>query len=146
VISTQTRQTRVIVARLDRGEDVAAALLELARWHRVDAGLVRGQGILDAATLGRYDPPRRAYAAQPALPGPLELAALCGTLSLRAGAPDLRLHAVLAGADGACHAGLLLGARAFSVEVALDALDEADLERQDDPATGLAPWRTPSRG
>lgn len=150
MIHAETRVSRVFVARLEPGEDLHGALLELARWHRIDAAWIRGQGILERAALARWDAGARRYGEPAALEGPLELAALGGTVSLRATRgvreQDVRLHAVVSAAGGVTTAGLVVRARVVAVELAVDVYDGADLERVDDPATGLPLWRTPSRG
>jgi predicted DNA-binding protein with PD1-like motif len=150
VIVGETKLTRVLVGRLERGEELHEALLEMARIERVDAAFVRGQGALDLAELDAYDPEARGYFAPVRLEGALELASLSGFVSLRRGAPDVRLHAVVAWprADPgppAATAGLLVRGRVVAVELALDVYDDGDLDRLDDPATGLALWRTPRR-
>lgn len=148
MVHAETRLTRVVVARLEPGEDLHEALRELARWHRIDAARVHGQGILREAALARYEAAALRYGPAEARPGPVELAALSGTISLRAAEQDVRLHAVIAGPDGVAPAaaGLLARATALAVELVLDVWDRADLERVDDPATGLALWRQPVTG
>jgi predicted DNA-binding protein with PD1-like motif len=158
MISGESRPTRCVMGRLEAGEDVVAALRELARFERIDAGFVRAQGAVEAATLARYDADARGYVPAGAVPGAAELVSLQGNVSLEAGVPEVRLWAVLAvppveraeaaRADGrpmAVHAGMLVGARAAYVEFAIDVYDEGDLERRPDAATGLALWRPPRR-
>jgi predicted DNA-binding protein with PD1-like motif len=151
MIVGETTCTRVLVGRLEPGEWLHEALLEIARLERVDAAFVRGQGIVELVELDLWDPARRGYGAPLRLEGALELASLSGTISLRGGAPDVRLHAVVAwpqleAAPPPCAGGLLARARAVSVELALDVYDDGDLDRAvDDPVTGLPLWRTPRR-
>jgi predicted DNA-binding protein with PD1-like motif len=151
VIAGEARHTRCVMGRLERGEDVRAALLELARFERIDAGFVRGQGTLEAVELLRHDPAARAdvpLAGGAAEDGPWELASLQGNVSLLRGAPEVRLWAVVCGGPAEAPrvlAGLLGRARALHVEFAIDVCDDADLERREDPVTGLAPWRPPRR-
>lgn len=151
MIVGETKLTRVLVGRLEPGEWLHDALLEIARLERVDAAMVRGQGIADLAELDVWDPALRGYGAPRRLTGALELASLCGSVSLRGGVPDVRLHAVVAwpgaGAEPpGCTGGLLVRGRAVSVELALDVYDDGDLDRSvQDPVTGLPLWRTPRR-
>lgn len=145
MIVGETKLTRVLVGRLEAGEWLHDALLEIARLERVDAAMVRGQGIVDLAELDLWDPALKGYGAPLRLSGPLELASLSGSVSLRGGAPDVRLHAVVAGPT-ACAGGRLARGRAVAVELALDVYDDGDLDRSvDDPVTGLPLWRTPRR-
>jgi predicted DNA-binding protein with PD1-like motif len=139
------------MGRLEAGEPVVEGLAELARFERIDAGFVRAQGVVEAPALARFDPRGRRYtplAAPPDAGGPWELVSLAGNVSLLHGAPDVRVWAVLAGGaegDPRVVAGLLLRARAVYVEFAIDVWDDADLERRDDPVTGLPLWRPPRR-
>jgi predicted DNA-binding protein with PD1-like motif len=133
------------MGRLEAGEEVVAALRDLARAERIDAGFVRGQGTVSGATLARFDPAARAYVPVAALEGALELVSLQGSVSLEDGVASPWLWAVLAAASGAVAAGRLVAARAVHVEFAVDVLDDGDLERRPDPATGLPLWRPPRR-
>ena len=147
-VHTVTRATRVVVGRVEAGAELHAALLEAARWERIDAAAVRGPGVVEEAALAVYDPGARAHAAAESVDGVAELASLSGTVSLRDGVPDLVLHAVLARAgEGRTEvsAGLLLRARAVAVEFTMEVWDECTLDRREDPATGLALWAPPGR-
>jgi len=150
VISGESRTTRCVMGRVERGEEVVAALRALARFEKIDAGFVRAQGAVEDAQLSAYDAAARGYVASGGLAGPAELVSLQGSVALEGGTPDVRLWAVLAAGAGAgvrreIAAGLLVRARAVYVEFAIDVYDEGDLERRDDPDTGLALWRPPRR-
>lgn len=151
MIAGEANRPRCVMGRLEPGEHVVEALAELARFEKIDAGFVRAQGAVEAPELARFDPGARRYAPvapQPDPSVPWELVSLVGNVSLLRGAPEVRLWAVLAGApDGAPRvvAGRLLRARAVYVEFAIDAWDDADLERRDDAVTGLPLWRPPRR-
>jgi predicted DNA-binding protein with PD1-like motif len=144
MIQVEAHRTRLVIARLDQGEPVHDAILEVARWEKVDAALVRGGGVVEDPVLAWWDPARRERVPGATLEGAFELVALGGSVTVAGGKPDLRLHATLAraGADGAgeLRAGLLVRARVVSVELVLDVVDDAHLDRVPD-ATGLAPWR-----
>jgi predicted DNA-binding protein with PD1-like motif len=159
MIAGESRVTRCVMGRIERGEEVVQALRDLARMERIDAGFVRGQGALEAAELAAYDAAARGYVAAGSVAGPSELVSLEGNLSLDGGVPDVRLWAVLAvlgrSADPApegaprppprLEAGLLVRARAAYVELAIDVYDDGDLERRPDAASGLRLWRPPRR-
>lgn len=137
----RTRNTRVLLGRLVGGEDVVSALAEVARAERVDAALVRGHGVVEDVELARFDPDVRTFAPAFRGRGALELASLAGTVALRDGRPDLVLRAVVARGDrGEVAGGVLVRARAVAVEFVLDAYDDAEVPRRDDPETGLAVW------
>ena len=145
MIAGESGHTRCVMGRLEAGEELVAALRELVRIERIDAGFVRGQGTVAAARLSRYDSAVRAYVAAASLDGPAELVALQGSVSLEEGTPSPWLWAVLAPPGGAPVAGRLVAATVVHVEFALDVLDDGDLERRPDGATGLPLWRPPRR-
>jgi predicted DNA-binding protein with PD1-like motif len=145
VIAGEETITRCVMGRIEAGEEVVAALAELARLERIDAGFIRGHGAIHGAALARYDAAARAYVAGEAIDGPAELVSLQGSVSLEDGAPSAWLWAVLAPAGAPPLAGRLVRARAVHVEFAVDVLDRGDLERRPDAATGLPLWRPPRR-
>jgi predicted DNA-binding protein with PD1-like motif len=137
------------MGRIERGEEVVQALRELARMERIDAGFVRAHGAVAQAELSGYDAASRSYVRTGLVPERAELVSLGGNVSLAAGAPDVRVWAVLApapgSAGGALAAGLVVRAISVYVEFAIDVYDDGDLERVLDPATGLRLWRPPRR-
>jgi predicted DNA-binding protein with PD1-like motif len=143
VIAGESGYTRCVMGRLEAGEELVAALRDLARIEKIDAGFVRGQGTVSAAALARYDPAARAYLAAGVVAGPAELVSLQGSISLEDGAPAPWLWALLAPAGGAPVAGRLVSAQVVHLEFAVDVLDDGDLERRPDGATGLPLWRPP---
>ncbi len=151
MISGEARLTRVVMGRLEEGEPVVEGLAQLARFEKIDAGFVRAQGSIEAVELLRYDEARRRYVPlvrAGGIDGPWELVSLQGSVSLLGGQPDVRLWAVIAAAPAGVPqvlAGRLGGARALYVEFAVDVCDDGDLERRDDPVTGLPLWRPPRR-
>ncbi len=138
------------MGRIERGEEVVAALRALARFENIDAGFVRAQGAIEEAELAAYDGARRGYVPAGELAGPAELVSLQGNVSLEGGTPDVRLWAVLAvdwraQAPPRLTAGFLVRAQAVYVEFAIDVYDDGDLERLADPSTGVPLWRPPRR-
>lgn len=132
MIYRSTQLTRVVEVRLEAGELLLDAILELARREWIDAAWVRGHGVLEYAELEEAG-------ARVALEGPLELATLAGAVHVGSDRAEARLHAVVArpGAAGReLHAGRLLAARAGLVELVLDVLDGSALEWSFDPSTG----------
>jgi len=148
VIHVPSRRGRIVVARLERGEDLHAALLELARWESIDAGIVRGTGLLEEVVLHAYAGKLREESL--VARGELELVALSGSIALRDGAPEVRLHAVVGhpagGAEGTglpsgvAAAGFVASARALAVELVVDVLDDVYLDLRVDDETGLPIW------
>ncbi len=151
MIVGEAKPSRCVMGRLEKGEAVVQGLVELARFERIDAGFVRAQGVVEDPELRLYDPWARGYVSAGmggALLGPWELVSLDGNVSLDAGSPVARLWAVLAAERGGTSqlaAGLLIGGTAVFVEFAVDVFDDGDLERRDDPVTGVRLWRPPRR-
>lgn len=151
MITGEAKHTRCVMGRLEKGEEVVDALLGVARFERIDAGFVRAQGSVESIELLRYDGVGRRYvphARAGGIDGAWELVSLQGSVSLLRGAPDVRVWAVISAAPGGVPqvlAGLLGSARALFVEFAIDVCDDGDLERRDDPVTGLPLWRPPRR-
>ncbi len=150
MITGEARHTRCVMGRLESGEEVVEALRELARFERVDAGFVRAQGVVEGAEVSLYDGESRRYERAGSIAGTAELVSLDGNVSLLAGAPEVRLWAVLAiGAAGkglpSVTAGLLSRARAVYVEFVVDVYDEGDLERREDSVQAPPLWRPPRR-
>jgi predicted DNA-binding protein with PD1-like motif len=149
VIAGESKVSRCVMGRIERGEEVVQAIRDLARMERIDAGFVRAHGAVEAAELSAYTA-ARGYVWTGTVTGAAELVSLGGNVSLRGGAPEVRLWAVLApvpdpGGPREVAAGLLVRARAVYVEFAIDVYDDGDLERRPDPATGLELWRPPRR-
>jgi predicted DNA-binding protein with PD1-like motif len=151
VIVGEAGHTRCVMGRLEPGEEVVSRLAELARFEKIDAGFVRAQGSVEDAELARWDPRARRWAPLAAvggLAGACELASLQGNVSLLGGAPEVLVWAVLGtvvAGQPQVLAGRLLRARAVWVEFAVDVCDDADLERREDPVSGLPLWRPPRR-
>jgi len=151
MIVGEAKHSRCIMGRLEKGEPVVGKLVEVARFEKIDAGFVRAQGVVEEFFLERYDAASLRYvplASAGGIDGPWELVSLEGNLSLLSGAPAARLWAVLATSlVGRPHvlAGALASARSVYVEFAIDVYDDGDLERRDDPVTGLSLWRPPRR-
>ncbi len=143
MIFVPSRKTRLVVARLERGEDLHASIAELARWESVDAGLVRGSGLVDQIVLHAWSGSARQDALVEG--AAVELASLTGSIALRDGRPEVRLHAVVHRGGAGAAAGYLERARALSVELAIDALDDVHLDLRTDDATGLPAWHPSPR-
>ncbi len=151
MISGEAKVARCVMGRFEAGEEVVESLVALARFEKIDAGFVRGNGVVEDVRLERWDAARRAYvplASVGSVDGPWELVSLQGNLSLQDGVPVVRVWAVVAAELGGrpqLLGGFLGSARAVFVELAVDVWDDGDLERRPGPALGLPLWRTPRR-
>ena len=114
-----------IVARIDRGEEVCAKLLELAEAEDIRLASVSGIGASNDVTLGVFDTGTKYYNKSVCNDTDYELGSVTGTLSRQNGAPYLHLHAVIGSpVMGKCHAGHLNAAVVSATcELVIDVID-----------------------
>lgn len=114
-----------IVARVDRGEEVCAKLLELAEAEDIRLASVSGIGASNDVTLGVFDTGTKVYFKKRYSGIDYELGSLAGTLSRQDGTPYLHLHAVIGSpAHEQCHAGHLNAAVVSATcELVIDVID-----------------------
>ena len=84
-----------IVARIDKGEEVCAKLLELAEAEDIRLASVSGIGASNDVTLGVFDTGTKEYFKKHYNGIDYELGSVTGSLSRQDGAPYLHLHAVI---------------------------------------------------
>lgn len=84
-----------IVVRIDKGEELCAALLELAEKENIRMAGVTGIGASDDVTLGVFDTGTKVYNKTRFNATAYELGSVTGNLSRRDGKPYLHLHAVI---------------------------------------------------
>jgi len=125
-----------ILIRLDRGEEVTAALHGFLEEKRIAAGTITGLGGVRDAELGFYDLSSRTYD-RTTIAGNLELVTYQGNITVVDGAPFVHAHAVLSGPDYRPYAGHFFSAVvAITGEFVLRPADWS-VERLADDATGL---------
>ena len=114
-----------IVARIDRGEEVCAKLLELAEAEDIRLASVSGIGASNDVTLGVFDTGTKEYFKKRYNGIDYELGSVTGTLSRQNSAPYLHLHAVIGSpSHEQCHAGHLNAAVVSATcELVIDVID-----------------------
>jgi uncharacterized protein len=146
MLIAESRTTRVLIVRLDRGDDLHQRLLEVARQRNVACAWIRGLGAFEEAELVEYDQAKKRYRATQTQRGAMEVLALQGNLSEKDGAPFLHLHVALSREreDQARRiealGGHLVRAKVFALEVTLECYDDIRLIRLPDEPTGLGLW------
>lgn len=140
----ETRHSRRFVARVDAGEEVVQSLKKLCESERIRAGWIRATGHLEWAELVHWDPEREAETRPRRVGGPLLAVALEGNVSMRLGEPNVVLRGALSRETDAgleVVGGQLALASALALEVVIEAFEDARLERDEDPPTGLSLWK-----
>ena len=128
---------RVLALRFAEGEEVVAALLDLAGREKITAAEITGIGALADVTLGFFDLDRRDYH-ENEVGEQVEVLALIGNLAEFEGKPKLHAHIVVGKRDGTALGGhLMQGHVRPTLELILTEAP-AHLKRRTDPETGLA--------
>jgi predicted DNA-binding protein with PD1-like motif len=146
--ATESRRTRFIVGRLNRGDHLPDALLAVAEKFGVKAGQVHAIGGVTNLAVTEYDLATNKYRGPLRRAGMTEVLSLAGNLSLREGKLFGHLHI-----SGCWHedaatkaiAGHLVEAEVFVCEFHIVAYDDVELTRELDPQTGLALWNLPDK-
>ena len=131
---------RVLLGRLEKGEDILNGLTEFSVSHGVRVGSVQAIGAVQRGGVGYYDQAATTYR-ETRFDDGMEIASLMGNISQKEGETFVHCHVILADAEGHCFGGHLLeGNVAFACEFVVTALDGTGPERTLDEATGLMLW------
>ncbi len=131
---------RVLLGRLEKGDDILLGLTEFCAQHGVTAGSIQGLGAVQRGSVGYYDQEAATYHEIHFQRG-MEIASLVGNISRKEGEIFLHCHVILADREGHCFGGHLLeGNVAFACEFAVTALEGTVPERTRDDTTGLMLW------
>ncbi|WP_437731119.1 PPC domain-containing DNA-binding protein [Sorangium sp. So ce1335] len=136
----EARRARHLIIRLDRGEELPAALVRALDEAEARAGWIEGVGSLEQAEIALFDQASRAHAKTRVLDGPCDVAALSGSIAVQQGETSLRLSATLARESGVglqLAAGELVWARVYGLELRVTVFDDLPLVRTFDERTGL---------
>ncbi len=131
---------RVLLGRLERGDDILHGLTEFCQRNGVRAGHLEALGAVERGGVGFYDHLEGAYREMRFDEG-MEIASLVGNVSVKDGETFLHCHVILADREGRCFGGHLLeGNVTFACEFAVTDLQGKVPERSLDKSTGLALW------
>ncbi|MGE5580158.1 MAG: PPC domain-containing DNA-binding protein [Bacillota bacterium] len=133
---------RVAVARLTQGSDLLDEINSLAERTGFAAATVQFIGALRKAVVLILDQDTKEYISRD-IPGPLEIVAGSGNISLRDGKPFAHVHIVVSGLDGKCFGGHVAnGCEVYLTELVLTELSmDKPLERTLDKEVGVAVWQ-----
>ena len=125
------------VIRMDRGEEVVAALTEFCSREGVKLASVSALGAADHVTIGLYDVGAKQYHRR-TFEEPMEITSLLGNVSTKDGETYLHLHINLCRADMSVIGGHLNECRiSATCEMFVRRLDGAVERRLDEAVTGL---------
>ncbi len=136
----EAHRARHVVLRLDRGEELPAALTRALEEAGVKSAWIEGVGTLEAAEMAVYDARLRTYSKARSFEPGGDVVSLKGNVSQLEGNACVRLFATLARETDAglqVVAGELLWSRVFSLEIHLTAFEDAGLARVADERSGL---------
>lgn len=138
-----SRKGRLILGRLDRGDDLEEALLKICSDSSVRCGEIRLLGALSHVELCAYDQKKLSYGPSRKFSGNLEILIILGNVSEKNGVRSLHLHATLArDTDNGIQVigGHLLSGKVFAVEYTIQTCEDLILRRSMDEKTGLSLW------
>lgn len=144
VFVVESRHARRLIVRIDRGEEVIGSLQKLAASERFRAAWIRGTGHLEWADLVHWDPSREVQTRPRRIEGPLLALSIDGNVSMRLGEPYVELRGALSreGDVGVqLVGGQIVVASALALELSIEIYEDARLERDEDPPTGLSLWK-----
>jgi len=148
MIAVESKSSRRIVGRLNQGDSVIPALLDVCLQHNISAGEIRGIGAVVNPVVSEWDRVGHHYIDPVRRDGFAEVLSLLGNVSLIEGQTILHLHLNASYIEnGKVHpiAGHLIGAEVFALEFVIEAFDDLELVRVMDDATGLALWQKVSK-
>ena len=122
--------------RLDRGEEIVAALKDFCRTENIALGIISGIGATSLAVLGLFNVETKQYVSRE-LSGNFEIASLAGNLTTMAGDAYLHLHAVLGDENQNTYAGHLTSALVSATCEIFITIVDGSVDRFFDEGVGL---------
>ncbi len=124
-----------IVLRVDRGEEVMAAITALCEKENILLASISGLGAADRLVMGLYDIEKQQFS-ETILEQPLEITSLIGSVTEMDGKPYLHVHVNAADAEGRAYGGHLKAVRiSGTAEIVLTVI-EGYVGRKKDDITG----------
>lgn len=131
-----SKHGNTIFCRIEKGEEITAALLKLAEIENIGAAGVSGIGATDNFTAGIFDTSKHCYN-EVHFTGDHEITSLTGSLTRMNQKPYQHLHITCAGADGAVKGGHLLSATvSLTAEIIVTVL-EGEVTRKRNEELGI---------
>lgn len=137
VQTLETRTNRVVVARMQPGEDVIETIETVAKMHNIVAGQISLIGAIAGAKLGYFDLDTKSYK-HFSVDEDVEVVSCMGNISMHEDSLVIHAHMIVADERGRCYGGHLLPGCKVSVTIELFITEvEGKLLRAKDSDTGL---------
>ena len=134
----ETKISRVIVVKLEPGDDLLTSLSKIIKKYKIKSGFINCIGALKQFTLGYYDLDLNEYQMKTFREN-IELVSCMGSISYRDGEPIIHIHISIGRRDYSVLGGHLGKPSIVSItgEVSIFEIDKK-LNREIDPQSGLA--------
>jgi len=135
---------KLITGRLEKGDKIPDALLEICKQHGVKAGWIFAIGAISRIWVMTYEQRKKSYTDPIEAEGDFEILSLTGNISLLDDKGFLHLHVVAAELIGGREkfvVGHLVNAEVFALEFIIFPIAGVALERALDELTGLKLWK-----
>jgi predicted DNA-binding protein with PD1-like motif len=136
--SVETTIKRVIVGKIEPGEDLIESIIEMIKIHNIKSGIVNCIGALKQFTIGYFDMDSKQYLKK-TFDDYIELVSCMGNISFKDGAPIVHLHISIGTRDYNIKGGHLIQPSIVSItgEVIILEIDKM-LIRANDPHFDLS--------
>ncbi|TFF89336.1 MAG: DNA-binding protein [Promethearchaeota archaeon] len=136
--SIESQSTRVLVCRVNPGEDLTDAITEIVKRYNIKSGLINVIGALSKFTIGYFDLNTKEYQFK-TFEENVELVNCMGNIAFKEGEPIIHLHFQVGRPDYSVLGGHLGKPSIVSVtgEVFIYEIDE-QLQRKNDPRFNLS--------
>jgi predicted DNA-binding protein with PD1-like motif len=118
------------------GDEALSGLLEFAQKYQVTSAHFTAIGALNGATLGWFDPQRKAYKKIP-VEGQHEVIGMSGDIALYQGKPVVHTHMVVGAPDGTTRGGHVLAAYVSPTLEVMVTVDPVTMQKRFDRNTDL---------
>ncbi len=136
LIDASSEKTYVVI--FDKGDEVAAGLLDVAKQYNLDAASLTAIGAFSDVTLGYFDRERKEYKKN-RVEEQVEVLSLIGDIAVKEdGTPQVHAHVVVGRSDGTTRGGHLLEAHVWPTLEVIIVESPAHLRKKTDSETGLA--------
>ena len=128
-----TKQYAVIFYQ---GDEAFSGLLEFAQKYHVTSAHFTAIGAVNEATVGWFDPQRKAYKKIP-ITGQHEVIGMSGDIALYQGKPVVHTHMLVGESDGTTRGGHVLAAYVSPTLEVMVTVDPVTMQKRFDPDTDL---------